>query len=441
MRIETTILAIAVTVLSIAAGFVAAVFPEVGLVTVGAAIASLVLQVLLFRRPSVWREAESSARVASIVMIAFAATWSDFWRFGPAWRYGLLGGLIAAALISGHRPHGLRFRRPSSPLALAILTPLVMTLFSLFAGRNTVPGLVLWFPLLTLLSAFLQSERSGASMLASVQLVKVSALIFAGSAALERLAKDSDFVLSTHEGAFVLLGIFAWSFHVRSWVLCGVTGFVIMASFLSYPAATFVVAALAILLWLVIFRSSAVVRNSAIAVSLGLLAITVGNFREWVDAYFRWAEKGNNSSTRLALAERALGEIQEHVLMGKVMGGEFTQVAYIDARWQPVPTHNAVLTVALAGGLVLSIALIALWIWLAATTYAVGRDGPEVRKLAILSGSVLLGGIITAMFNPILENLQLATLFYAVSGLVVSLQAPSNVRKAQSVGSAHAPLH
>lgn len=235
-----------------------------------------------------------------------------------------------------------------------------------------------------------------------------------------------------HEKAFlVILGV-SCAFAVRSRILTVISSAAALGIFLTYPAATYALAALvaaatyaaSFLRW---SRVARIAVAAGVGASLLVATLNVDRLIALTSVYFRAVGKTDNGSTRLDLYRLALNRIFEAPLFSTFFTGEVTVVTTLSGDPNTVlPVHNDYLSIALGGGIVATALLVAL---------VLVANGLAFRALRVSTGrSIITSAVIAlqgglnaaaavAFANPVFMNPGSSTVVYALLLALVSLSA------------------
>lgn len=369
-------------------------------------------------RPSL-AESSTPARVASAIFLAVALDWQDFWRFGPSWRYfALLVLLLGVVYVFPSRGRRVNTVIPKT-LLIAFVISASMAATSLMHGQAIGDTFVIWLPMLILFVAAMRPVDLTGSAEADVRLLELSVLGYI-SLSFANFWWSSENSLSTHESFFPLIAMAAFMLRSRYWALASVALSTVALGFWRYPAATFIIATFIALVWGMTLRAHTVRAQVGLLLAAVCGTLAASRASELLSGYFQVAGKGNNLSTRQLLLQEGIDQWLQNPWVGNVMAGTFTVQANIRGAPTAIPTHNGLLSLAISGGVLLLVSMLAVWLVglrnaHQVATASMGYQGR--RRIGLLSGSGIAIGLSVMLFNPIIESLNSSMLLYAFLAL------------------------
>jgi O-antigen ligase len=273
--------------------------------------------------------------------------------------------------------------------------------------------------------------------------VSAAATVFALFSGLARLGflPSTQIDVVNHEKAFlVVLGIAA-AVAARDRLLVPASVAAAAFAFVSYPAATYVVAALVMLGTLVLVRwapdgGQRVVLAVITMVVTVVAVLKIADLIRLTNTYFQLVGKQNNGNTREALYRAALERLH-HPVFSSFFTGDITVVGNLSGKNTVVPVHNDYLSISLGGGLVAAGLLLALFLFLnglALRTLRAEIDVWQRRTVVVLLGAVNAAAV-SAFANPIFMNPGASAVCYA---LVAALLAACRLPDAEAPGAGRA---
>jgi hypothetical protein len=362
------------------------------------------------------RATSGPARAVAAVLVAQALDWHHFWRDGPSWRYAALGLIV---LIACHVPSRDRLepeparRRLPRPLLFALAVTVLMVGSSYMAGEQLTSVIVLWFPL-ALAPICLWRSGSASRTDQDERLILRAGALFALST-LASLVVTEDLVVVNLENAFVLMGLLALALARRKALSSVVFVAALVGSFIAYPAATYLLAALGSFAWFAFARPGRLISKFVVIVGACAGIIASSFFFSALSDYFQAVGKKNNTAPRSELLHLGLDRAKDHPWLGNKLSGIVTVEDNLRGQVIAVPVHNDYVALAIAGGIVfLAVVLLYLLYGLRAARRvdlaALETDTPCF--LGRYCGVTVTAGLITMLFNPVLENLGSTALIY-----------------------------
>lgn len=363
-----------------------------------------------------WASAAPVERVAAVMLVLVAA-FPHFWRDGPPFRYALVVLGAVYLLFSVEGPSASRPGRAFLPFFF--LAALLTAWSFLSASGINIATLVLWvpvvFPLATALNTRVArnphyAERGGGERLLILALM----LFFLG--ALSHIVFEKDYTLATQEWFFVNASAILWSLLRREYFLAFVAALVGLTGFFNYPAVTYIIVTVVLVVAFVLMKSGSYVRMAASVAIGGILVLLSSGFVGLLSSYFSFAGKDNNIGARTELLNQGLQRVLEHPWFGTQMAGSITVGTIVRGEEMQVPVHNSFVTIAVAGGIVTAAAFVAAMAWL---LYRAGQrlQRSNENGTSVLGTCIAVSGVATTLFNPILEGLGFALVFYALLNL------------------------
>lgn len=204
----------------------------------------------------------------------------------------------------------------------------------------------------------------------------------------------------------------------------------VAAIFISYPAGTYAVGALAlggVTIALRRRRPPLVKLFAALIAVAALIVVQVtGAGSQFALGYYSHVNRVSNVSTRSEIWQATLSAIHKNPLIGSLFAGNATVEMHVGNLPPIVPPHNDYLELLLVGGVVgLAIFLAKVGSTFRQLSEALGLDHLTATRRQLLEVTVvgLTAFLVDFMFNPILLKLNLAAIFFGLIGLVPALIA------------------
>jgi len=390
-------------------GGLAAVQPLVAVVAVVAValvgLAAYWPYVLRLCRESAWAVPAIIAILA--ILVDFAGVQSSA---GP-FRYSATA-LVAGVALILREPELIGARATRVTATLLFLYGVGGTLYGRIAYGSPDGALPVAAPLLLIVLGPLRPPVGDEATVRALKLLSVlgSAYALATVASYAALGPGAAPVYN-HEKAFLIVLGFGTALAARSKVLMGFAVLAAGLAFSQYPAATYVVAALAGLLTILVVRMrlGALTRVAAAAVILPgtvLAVLHVDSLITFSTSYFAAVGKTNNGSTRSALYRLALDHIDRAPWMSDFFTGNLTVITKLAGQSGVViPVHNDYLGAALGGGIVAAGLFIGIFLFangLALRTLA--TVSPMRRRAIVALLASLNAAAVTAFANPVFMN-------------------------------------
>lgn len=230
-----------------------------------------------------------------------------------------------------------------------------------------------------------------------------------------------------HEKAFLVVLAVGGALLCRSrWLLVYAIA-ASLASFIAYPAATYIVVAFAALATVALFtaRITEILRSLLAVVLVSgfvILQVEIETLLGYARNYFNLVGKSDNGSTRLSLYEAALSRIREPIF-NEFFTRDVTFSVNLSGVKTIVPSHNDYLTIAVAGGYLaeaLLVAIIVLANAMAIRRYNERRGSTQGRVLLVLA-STLNASAFSALANPVLMNPGSSLIVFGIVAGIVSV--------------------
>lgn len=303
------------------------------------------------------------------------------------------------------------------PFAIAVSGSMVLV--SLFLGRDVTATVVLWVPLLVVPLSYSRPPASY-SVGADILLIRRAGFLYAASGLAQVILLDEASILG-HKNFFVMLAVAVFGASVGSYLTMGIAGAAIAIAFVDYPAATYVVTLVVLGTWSLLLRFPTR-QVPVVATSIALL--TLGQTRQiaaLLERYLAASGKGDNTETRLVLLAQGFAEFRDNPVFGNMLSGDITAEAQIRGAIASVPTHNSYLSLAIAGGALLTVGVVLVWLAALRRVQAMlaERRSDEI-PLARFTGVIVVSAMTASLFNAVFESLQTALLIYSAVGLVLA---------------------
>lgn len=323
-------------------------------------------------------------------------------------------------------------RRVSMPRVLVLALAVAGTMGAL-VGRIVlgVDNGVLPIMLPALVAAL--PARAGAYPLRNERGVAVALSVLGSAlmvvAAIARLGLAGfSFSAVNHEQAFLGVLAFAAAIAARSTTLAVVAAASTGVAYATYPAATFLVAAIAGVGTLLAAPAMTAlptlrrVAGTVVFLAVMLVSTNLAGVITWFGPYFTAVGKIDNGSTRLQIESAAL-EHMANPLFGSFFSGDVTVLGKLSGHDVVVPVHNDYLAIALAGGY----AGLALFVG-----FLVLVNGAAFRSLSRLDGAArrldlaLLAGFnaaaVSSFANPVLMKPSAALIVFALGAALLAMR-------------------
>lgn len=247
-----------------------------------------------------------------------------------------------------------------------------------------------------------------------------------------------------HEKGFLLSTALAAGWLMRRRRLTVALFALSFVTFVAYPAATYLVAAVVTVMTLVATGKRATRTRAYIlaGLCLGFLALVVsevsrsgpGTTSSVSSSYFRAVDKSDNNETRADLWSQAWAKTLDSPVFGSGFAGDTALKAVLDGKRREVPPHNDFLQMGMGGGF-LGMALLAAWV--VVTNVVAFRRFRQVRSLGKRSAATLLRVLLVgynsffaiALLNPVMSRFGLsviAMLFYSMMMTVGASGEPTH---------------
>jgi hypothetical protein len=234
-----------------------------------------------------------------------------------------------------------------------------------------------------------------------------------------------------HEKAFIIvIAVGTALASRRMYLIVGALASAVFA-FISYPAATYIVALIAALVTLLAAKVRwRGVERWAFGVALAggsiWVALGIDRFIGLTAPYFELVGKTDNGSTRDELYQVALDRALERPIFGRLFAGDVTVSINLSGEAGTVlPVHNDYLSLALGGGIVGAFLLAAAVLALNGLSFSaleVVKDSNVGSMIVVLLSSVNALAL-TAFANPIFMNPSSSMAAFAIMATLVSLSA------------------
>ena len=215
----------------------------------------------------------------------------------------------------------------------------------------------------------------------------------------------------SHEKAFLVILAIGSALAARSRMLLVFSVTAAALAFSQYPAATYVAAALAASLTVLVAHvgMGRIARLAAAAVILPTTLIAVLNIDSLITftaPYFALVGKTDNGSTRATLYRLALDQIDKSPWVSELFTGNLTVITKISGRTGVViPVHNDYLGATLGGGIVAASLFIGIFLFANGLALRTLPTASPVRRRAIIALLASLNAAaLTAFANPIFMN-------------------------------------
>ena len=418
-------------------GTVAALaFVTVGIAGVLPLAASAVagLLVLLLCAP-VWRRLADSAAWALPVLVGVAALLVDVggWTLAPGpWRYAAAAAVTATIVLLGaHADDRSRAFRVTAVVLFCY--GLVGTLYGRWVLETENGTLPLIGPLVIACLPPVRNWSASPDPRRGLRALALVCTAFAVASGLSRLGflPESQVDVLNHEKAFLVVMGVAAAVAARDRVLVAAALGAAVLAFAAYPAATYVVAALAAVGTLVLVRWSplAGVRCLLAAAAMAGTAAAVVFVDRLIglsNVYFELVGKIDNGDTREALYRAALERLDDP-LFSAFFTGDITVVGELSGTARVVPVHNDYLSVTLGGGVVAGALLLGLFLFangLALRAVVASDDVWQRRAIVVLLIGINAAAV-SAFANPVFMNPGSSAVTYAlVAGLLGVCRSP-----------------
>jgi hypothetical protein len=344
---------------------------------------------------------------------------------GP-WRYAATAAVVLVILLIGVRPG-----QAGAALRATALVLFAYGLVGTAYGRLVLGTENGTLPLIgPLVIACLPPVRNWGAVphwRSGLRMVSAACAVFAVLSGLSRmgLLPETQVDVLNHEKAFVVvLGIVAAvAARSRLWFLVAVGAAVF--AFLQYPAATYLVAAVAVLGTLVLVRWAPrpgvrVVLAVTTMAATALAVLQIDDLIRLTRSYFVLVGKIDNGGTREALYRAALSKFDSPVF-GSLFTGDITVVGELSGVETVVPVHNDYLSISLGGGVVAAALLLGLFLFANGLVLRSlpGMTDPFQRRTAVALLTAVNGAAVSAFANPIFMNPGASTVVFALlAGLV-----------------------
>jgi hypothetical protein len=411
-----------------------------------------------FPARAVQRRAQASrARLWNAALLTIGLVVFDIYGYSVtagATRYVLVA--LPILLVCAGRPNSNRLTLSAPLLPDYFLLALFVfgtigSLYGLFAHTTTSPALPLFLPMacgflhLTVIGneseaeAVTNTRRLIWVLCAGVAVQAATAVgltqLF-GAATADPLTNPSAAAFG-HERAFLVCAAVVGLWLLRRRRLMAAVMALGLVAFLSYPAATYVVAATMAILTLVAVDRRA---TKARALVIGLLALVMllfvvvdvahsgpGTRSSLGSAYSRTFGKGDNSETRADLWSKAWVQTQKSPVVGSGFAGDTSIRVLLAGQRRAVPPHNDFLQMGMGGGL-LAMALLIGWVVSTNVTVvgrlALMRAEPDANR-RVLATMLLVGYncfFAVALSNPVMSRGGLNVILMLMYSLMMSVR-------------------
>jgi hypothetical protein len=272
-------------------------------------------------------------------------------------------------------------------------------------------------------------NRGPADWRLGLRTLAAAGTVFALGSGLSRLGvlPATQIDVLNHEKAFVVvLGIAAALAARDRWLVLASLAAAAFA-FSTYPAATYLVAAVTALGTLLLARWSPRT-GTRIALAVVVMAgtvvavLNVDRLIALTQSYFRLVGKIDNGDTREALYRTALSRLTSPVF-SHFFTGDITVVGNLSGTDRVVPVHNDYLSITLGGGFVAAALLLGLFLFangLALRTLRQVDDAGQRRTVVVLLAAVNAAAV-SAFANPIFMNPGASAVTFAVLAALVAV--------------------
>lgn len=384
--------------------------------------------------PALW-----TATLATFVLLTLDVrglfTHGDVGAVSPL-RYMLLP-LPAVIVAIGARNNASRSRIRRSDVFLSALLAwgLVASLVYKVGTSGSISGLSMFLPMLLTLLHFIRrggevSERSARRMLDVLVYVGFAYILvhLAAGVGVPGISRGAH----GHEKGFFIALAIAAAFATKRRKLAVVELVALVGIYLSYPAATYVTTACAVLVTVLLisprrsgFRSAAIAVALPTILLLGFSSSLSANQQSFANSvlprYFAAIGKSDNSEFRREMLKLGLEQARRSPVIGANFTAGFALPTKFRAGHQVVLPHNDYLELALAGGL-LALGLFLGWA-LGTNTFAMRRYRVMVEAGAVAQARVvwvLLIGfnacLSIGLFQPVLFEVGTVTMFFLIYG-------------------------
>lgn len=249
---------------------------------------------------------------------------------------------------------------------------------------------------------------------------------------LNLLPKESLQVFS-HEKSFIFFLGLTLAIAIKSRIGIAVNSFLIVVSFVVYPAATFAISLIMVAgTYLVASNKknfSIALFFSSIYPLLAFLSIFYSRkIFELTTGYFFLVGKANNSQYRESLIQVAVQEISKSPWVGTFFRGSATvQAKVLGNQTYRLPVHNDYITIVLCGGIFFLLFFLVIPIYVNIRTIALiyRLHSSSVRRRILIALLASINVVLATSFaNPILINPASSTIFYCLIVTVISLSSP-----------------
>lgn len=391
-----------------------------------------------------------------------------FLRHG-ALRYGLALLPLAIVVLARGRHDPLLLRplgRADRFVAALALYGLLGSLYGMVFGSATSPALTVFAPmplaLLHLSSAGPMGDaEAGRNLRRVAWLAGLYVVLHAGTSLglLPDIGRGGPgsgpadvFPVFGHEKAYFVALALTSAWLTRRPLVLAALAVLAGVIFRSYPAGTYVVVGLVVVLTLVATGPRLGRRLAYLvgAMALGLVLVLYGQVTadgstrrsSFVGSYFEAVDKVDNTETRAELWGRAVNRIESSPLVGSAFTGDISLKVKLSGRRYAVPPHNDFLQVGMGGGVPAMALLVG---WIVAANVEVGR---RCRRMAArraersvqLSRLLLVGFnsfFAVALLNPVMAKVGLGVVVMLLYALMMSIHG-SGAGHAQAGGEASA---
>lgn len=335
--------------------------------------------------------------------------------------YVLAALALVVALIADHRGNGANYRLsgPGSVVAGMLSLWLLLLTFIAIDSASWAPNtfVITYGAAVLLVAVIVRSPAVRAPAASSgrpAQALVFGALLFALVSIIQGLDTiDGAWTQGlNHERMFIAVLCFTLPLGRHSMFVRVLVALAVAVSIFRYPSATTFVALLAAALTAMVLRGARRLW-AVLALLLGVVAMLVALpiVNDLLRFFYATIGRVDNSSTRRHLWSQANRILADNPVLGGAMSEPITGMAHINGITQPVPFHNTLLTLGVAGGYV-AMVLFGLLVLL---LLGRGLFGSE-RNLghAKLWVPSFVAAVVCISVNPVLEKLDTVLVFYAL---------------------------